>query len=108
MFCVQNNDIIITKGDSGRVNLRFKNKDGSEYAPKEADEIVFSVKNKWRSFSDIVLEKTGEEIAFDAKETEVLPAGEYLYDVVINKKTGERYTAIEGKLIIRKAVHKFE
>lgn len=108
MFVIQNNDIILTKGDSGRVNLKFKNKDGSEYAPSGKDEIIFSVKKKKESFSEIVFEKTGTEVVFDAKETEKIPSGEYFYDVLITRGTGERYTAIEGKLIVRKAVHDFE
>lgn len=108
MFLVQNNNIIITKGDSGKVNLRFTNKDGSEYAPIESDEIVFSVKKKKDSFAEIVLEKCGCELVFDAQETEKIPSGEFFYDVHIKKSTGERYTAIEGKLIVRKVVHNFE
>lgn len=108
MFFTENNIITITKGDSGCVNLKFKNKDGSEYVPTEADEIVFSVKKKKESFSDIVLEKRGCEIFFDASDTAKIPSGEYFYDVLIKRGTNERYTAIEGRLIIRKAVHNFE
>lgn len=108
MFLVENNSITITKGDSGKINLKFKNRDGSEYVPKEADEIIFSVKKRKETFSDKILEKNGCKIIFDAEETEKIPSGEYVYDVVINKATGERYTAIEGCFTIRKAVHNFE
>lgn len=108
MFLIENNDIVLTKGDSGRINLKFKNKDGSEYIPSEKDEIVFSVKKKKEGFSEIVLKKMGSEIVFGAEETEKIPSGEYFYDVFIQRSTKERYTAIEGKLIVRKAVHNFE
>ena len=108
MFLVQSNDIILTKGDSGRIRLKFTNKDGSEYAPNEKDKVVFTVKKKKESFSEIVMTKTGVEIVFGAKETENVPSGEYFYDVYIEKSTMERYTAIEGRLIVRKAVHNFE
>lgn len=108
MFLVENNNITITKGDSGKVSLKFKNRDGSEYVPKETDKIIFSVKKRKEKFSDKVLEKSGCEIVFSAAETENIASGEYVYDVAINKVTGERYTAIEGKFTIRKAVHDFE
>ncbi len=108
MIFTENNDIIMTKGDSGQINLKFKNKDGSEYVPTEADEVVFSVKRSKESFAQIVLKKRGCELGFEAGETEKIPSGEYFYDVFIKRNTGERYTAIEGKFILRKAVHEFE
>ncbi len=108
MFYVENNDIILTKGDSGRLNVKLENKDGSEYIPKETDEIVFSVKRRKESFSDVVLEKRGTKIVFEAKDTEKIPSGEFFYDVYIKRSTGERYTAVEGKFIVRKAAHNFE
>ena len=108
MFFTENNDITMTKGDSGQINLKFKNKDGSEYVPTEADEVVFSVKRRKESFAQIVLEKRGCELVFEAAETEKIPSGEYVYDVFIKRNTGERYTAIEGEFILRKAVHEFE
>lgn len=108
MFFTENNDITMTKGDSGQINLKFKNKDGSEYVPTEADEVVFSVKRRKEGFAQIVLEKRGCELVFEAAETEKIPSGEYVYDVFIKRNTGERYTAIEGKFILRKAVHEFE
>lgn len=108
MFIIQNNDIIITKGDSGKVSLKFENRDGSEYAPSVNDEVIFSLKKRKERFSEVVLEKSGTEIVFEAEETEKIPSGEYFYDVHIKRSTGERYTAVEGKLTVRKAVHNFE
>lgn len=108
MFCVENNSITITKGDSGRINLKFLNKDGTEYVPNDGDEVLFSVKRRAESFCPIVFEKEGTTIALSSEETQKMPSGEYVYDVVIKKSTGERYTAIQGKLQIRKAVHDFE
>ncbi|MBQ8540028.1 MAG: hypothetical protein IJ435_00990 [Clostridia bacterium] len=108
MFFTENNDITITKGDSRKINLKFHNKDGSEYVPTQADAVIFSVKKNRESFSGIVSEKRGCEIVFTASETEKIPSGEYVYDVNIQRSTGERLTVIEGKFIVRKAVHNFE
>ncbi len=107
MFNVTNNDITMTKGDSGKFNVRFKNKDGSEYVIGLADEVIFSLKRKKESFCPVIIEKKGCEIVFEKSETEKIPSGEYVYDVVL-EKNGERATVLEGKFTIRKAVHKFE
>lgn len=108
MFFVENNDITITKGDSGYFIVKLENGDGTEFVPSESDVIRFSVKRKKEGYYPVILEKTGDKIVFDAKDTENVKSGEYVYDIAVEKSTGERYTAIEGKFIVRKAVHEFE
>lgn len=108
MFLVENNNITITKGDSGKFDLKFLNDDGTEYFASDTDKVVFSVKKTKDKFSPLIMAKTGEKIVLDAKETEQIPSGNYVYDVVIETNAGERYTAIEGEFIVRKAVHEFE
>ena len=46
MFMVENNNITITKGDSGFFNISFENGDGTKYVPKPDDKIIFTVKRK--------------------------------------------------------------
>ncbi len=108
MFMVENNNITITKGDSGFFNISFENGDGTKYVPKPDDKIIFTVKRKKASYYTVVLEKQGEKIVFYKQDTEKIPSGEYVYDIVIKKGSNERCTALEGKFIIRKAVHNFE
>ena len=108
MFLVENNNISITKGDSGFFFIKLTNGDKSEYEPKEGDRIVFSVKKKKESFCPLIIEKEGVKITLGSAETEKIPSGDYVYDVVVISKAGERYTAIEGDFCVRKAVHKFE
>lgn len=108
MFMVENNNITMTKGDSGFFNLKFENGDGTEYVPKSGEKIVFTVKKKKESFYDVVLKKSGERIVFEKQDTEKIPSGEYVYDVTISKGLNERYTTMEGKFVLRKAVHEFE
>lgn len=108
MFVVENNDITMTKGDSGFFTVAFENGDGTEFVLGDGDEVIFSVKRKKEGFCPIVIEKRGEKIIFDREDTEDIASGEYVYDVMICRNTGERYTAIEGKFTLRKAVHNFE
>lgn len=108
MFLVENNNITMTKGDSGFFTIAFENIDGSEFVPNVDDRVLFSVKKKKERFCPVVLTKAGQKIFFEKGDTEKIASGEYWYDVVIEKNTGERLTAIEGKFILRKAVHNFE
>ena len=108
MFLVENNNITMTKGDSGFFTVKLENGDGSEYIVADGDKITFTVKKKKESFCAVVLEKRGEVIVFEKKDTEQIPAGEYVYDITLEKSPNERRTVAEGKFILRKAVHNFE
>ena len=108
MFYVENNNITMTKGDSGSLFVKLSNPDGSEYVLNDGDSVVFSVKKRKESSFDVLLKKTGCRIDFNKKDTEKIPSGKYFYDVAILRSAGERYTAAEGILEIRKAVHDFE
>ena len=108
IFKIKNNDITMTKGDSGCFVIKLKNRDGTEFIPEEGDEVVFSVKEKKYKSEPVVLCKTGTEIIFEGKDTENLGSGSYFYDVFIKCGNGERQTVIEGKYILKRAVHTFE
>lgn len=108
MFLVENNNITMTKGDSGFFTVKLSNGDNSEYVIAPGDVITFTVKKKKESFCQVVLEKRGEVIVFEKKDTEKIPSGEYVYDITLEKGTNQRCTVAEGKFILRKAVHNFE
>ena len=108
MFLVENNNITMTKGDSGFFTVKLTNGDGSEYIVAAGDKITFTVKKKKESFCRVVLEKRGEVIVLEKQDTEKIPSGEYVYDVYIKNGKDERQTVIEGKYILRKAVHEFD
>ena len=108
MFIVENNNITMTKGDSGYFVIKLENSDGTEFEPETGDEIVFSVKKRAETKENVVLRKTGTKIVFEAKDTQEVPSGEYVYDVYIKNGEDERQTVITGKYILKRAVHNFE
>lgn len=108
MFYTEDNNIIMTKGDSGVLCVRLANRDGSEYIQNEGDRVIFSLKKRKDAHFPVLLEKEGTNIVFSKEDTEKIPSGTYVYDVVIVRSAGERYTAIWGDFEIRKAVHEFE
>lgn len=96
----------LTKGDSCRFTVTVKNPDGGTYSLREGDRLRFSLReNKVKG--EILLEKEGSLIDLLPDETQSLPTGEYLYDVVLYSATGEVCTIITPTTFeIRKAVHK--
>ncbi len=104
MFIVKNNDITMTKGDYGVIDLKFQNRDGSDYIVEEDDEIVFSIKKEKERFYPLILEKKGERIVFESEETKNIPSGGYRYEVKIRKRSGIEYIALEGNFKVGKAV----
>ena len=107
MFEIKGNEIIMTKGDSAFFEIKLKNGDGSDFVRTEADEIVFSVKKRKEGYLPEIIRKCGEKIVFEKGDTEKIPSGEYVYDIRVERGTG-RFTVLEGKFILRKAVHEFE
>lgn len=105
---MENNDIMVTKGDHGRVVIKLFNGDGTEFVPDEGDCVVLSVKRKEKSFLPVILKKEGMEIFFLSEETERLQAGDYCYDVTVTRPSGERSTVIKGKFVVGKVAHGFE
>ena len=108
MFLIEDNNITMTKGDSGFFTLKLYSGDKSEYVITQGDKITFTVKKNKESFCDVVLEKKGDKIVLEKQDTEKIPSGEYVYDITLEKGTSDRCTVAEGKFILRKAVHNFE
>lgn len=51
MLQVKGYNIIMTRGDTARINLSIEDADGNPYTPSEGDVIKFSVKKSWQDTS---------------------------------------------------------
>ena len=95
--------IYLTRGDSFRVKVGMKLKDGSEYIPVDGDVVRFAVK---RSYSDRapIIEKI---IPNDTQILELLPSdtkplgfGSYVYDCELTTASGDVDTFIAGASLV--------
>lgn len=77
-----NNKIILTRGDSGTLNLSIT--EGEETYDYSDDTVVFGVKRSVND-KDCVLMKTVEngKIVFTPEDTKNMEFGDYLYDVEV-------------------------
>lgn len=83
MFSINNNEITISRGDSGQftiaVNAIVDNQEQA-YEMQEGDTLTFTVKKNANDTAALI-QKTGTTINILPTDTAGLTAGDYLYDV---------------------------
>ena len=106
MFKIIDNEITLTKGDSGSFTIRAINPDDSEYEWKDGDRVVFSLRERGLR-KCLLMEKEGRYIELLPEETRKLKCGRYLYDVVLYAAGGEVATIISPTLFeVKEKVHR--
>lgn len=93
---VKNNDIIITRGDTEGILIRFR-----DYVPTSEDKFEMTVRKSIQS-PDKLLHKVGQLmengtvlIKIDPSDTSGLDFGQYVYDVQATFGSGEVKTIIK-------------
>ena len=83
MFRISENEIQITRGDTGRVELDITQTDGKPYERQPGDIVTFTVKKSTSDLTPIIQKLVGESNAFtiEPADTENLDYGPYFYDV---------------------------
>lgn len=101
MYKVLNNNIYITRGDSGIFPLTLKDKDGNTYTPAADDMITFTVKSSTDVSAHLVQKQITDGVLYiNPVDTESLDYGNYTYDVQIQMANGYTDTVIGPKLFI--------
>lgn len=93
MLKVVNNEIYLTRGDTATLELTVE-KDGAPY-DFSADAVLFSVK-KCVEEPKLLIQKrfVDGKVSLVESDTNDLPFGQYLYDVVVSRPGGEICTVI--------------
>ena len=106
MLKIDNNEIYITRGDSGIVELALE-KDGEPYDYSE-DTVVFSVKRRPCDLNPVIQkEVVNGRITITPDDTDSLPFGMYFYDIKVNTAGGDIVTAIvPTNFTVGEEVHK--
>lgn len=106
MFKIIDNEITITKGDSGSFTIRAMNPDDSEYEWKDGDRLIFSLRERGLR-KGVILEKEGRYIELYPEETRKMKCGRYLYDVVLYTVGGDVATIIPPTLFeVKEKMHR--
>lgn len=98
MLNISGNNITITKGDTGYINLKIKSPDGTSYHPAEGDIVRCQVRETPDS-EEVLIE--GEitithKIVWHIKpsDTNELDLGTYSWDAELEKENGDIFTFI--------------
>lgn len=107
MLTINDNQIYLTRGDTAAINVQIFNKDGSEYTPSAADQIIFTMSKLWdtrKKLSKTIPNNT-LVLVLASSDTIDLPCGDYAYDIRL-KRSGLCDTFIvEGKITIGRGLN---
>lgn len=105
MVIIRNHEILMTRGDTLKVNVSIKQGNGvGDYIPLSTDVITFGVKKSVND-TEFIIRKN---IPYDTmllyiapEDTKNLEYGSYVYDMQIEFANGDVYTFIpESKFVI--------
>lgn len=101
MFSISNNIISITRGDTGKFEIRILDAYKNIYTLEEGDTILFTVKKDTET-SDVLIQKNSLDIRIDPIDTQDLKYGIYKYDIQVTLANGEVHTIIPASDFIIK------
>ena len=87
MFTISDNEIRITRGDTGKIDLDIKNSEGEPYVRDQGDVVKFTVKAAPTDLQYVIQKTIDEENTFtiEPEDTAKLNYGVYFYDVQITR-----------------------
>lgn len=90
------NDISITRGDSGEINVILTYISGEAYEMQSGDTLQLTVREKiGAEDTEISKTVTGDNvIELTPSDTKTLPYGRYVYDIQLTTEAGKVYTVI--------------
>lgn len=107
MLTINDNQIYLTRGDTASIQVEIFNKDGSEYTPGAADQIIFTMSKLWNTHKKLskTIPNNSLILALSPSDTINLPCGDYAYDIRL-KRSGLCDTFIvEGKITIGRGLN---
>lgn len=106
----ENNNIILTRGDTATLDIELTNESGEPYEMTANDRIIFSVRRLY-GVGDVLIEKTSSTpvIELSTIDTKNLSFGSYKYDIYLyNSLTHNLDTFIADRTFtIGSEVHEF-
>lgn len=95
MFKVVSNNITITRGDSGTLNIRIEDPAGNDYIMREGDKAVLTVKRSTADKDALFQLPIVDGVAkIRPENTNTLDYGTYVYDCQLTTADGDVYTFI--------------
>lgn len=106
----KDNNITLTRGDTGIFNITLTEENGEEYTPQDGSSMRFALARRYGStrgecliVKDIPTDTMVLEL--EPSDTDELPFGDYLYDIEFTDQFGRVSTVIMAKFKVAKEVY---
>ena len=104
------NNIQLTRGDTGVFTVALKDKDGAEYTPSAGSTMRFAVAKKYgASEGDLLIEKnipvSTMTLEIAPEDTKDLPFKKFLYDIELTTESGKVATVVMAEFEVTKEVY---
>lgn len=104
-----NNNIYLTRGDTGIFTVNLFDCDGNPYTPEPGDTIRFAMAKKFGASSDVLVNKEFPAdtltLEIQPQDTKSLAFGDYVYDIELTDTSGHVSTVIIAKIQLTKEVY---
>lgn len=103
---IQNN-IYLTRGDTGKFEVVMEDSTGTKYMPQEGDVVRFMMKKNYSQEAVIIEKEIPNDtlmLELEPEDTKELPFGIYVYDIELTYANGDVDTFIKGRLVIGEEV----
>lgn len=109
MFEVNENNIYLTRGDTGIFTISLIDGDGNPYTPDPNSTIRFAMAKKFGAGADVLINKSFPAdtltLEIEPQDTKNLPFGDYVYDIELTDENEHVSTVIIAKFTITKEVY---
>ena len=103
------NNIYLTRGDTGIFTISLVDGDGNPYTPEPTDTIRFAMAKKFGAGSDVLVNKQFPAdtltLEIDPQDTKNLAFGDYVYDIELTDGDGHVSTVIIAKVKLTNEVY---
>ncbi len=107
LYIDEEQNITLTRGDTGIFNISLQTKDGQEYVPQEGDSLRFALGKSWGRdtlfVKPIPLDTCTLEI--EPSDTKNLDFKKYKYDIEFTDAAGHVTTILLGEFMVDKEVY---
>lgn len=107
LYIDEDQNITLTRGDTGIFNISLKTKNGKAYTPQEGDSLRFALGKSWGKdtilIKPIPLDTCILEI--EPQDTKDLEFKKYKYDIELTDASGRVTTILLGEFTVDKEVY---
>jgi hypothetical protein len=107
LYIDEDQNITLTRGDTGIFTVSLKNKNGKAYTPQEGDSLRFALGKSWGKDTILIKQIPLDTciLELEPQDTKNLEFKKYKYDIEFTDSYGHVSTILLGEFIVDKEVY---